>query len=152
MSAFYLVLKTLIESGTRPLRDIEARINLGLANGQLSPDEYAELLNMATNAPEVPDLPEQSDIAVRLGMVEARLAVLGQTVERLTAGSEPEEDNGAESAPAAPPPGAIVWAAGQSHAFGATVWHTPTENLWVSKVGNNKIEPGKADYAWARVG
>jgi len=163
MNPYYLAIQTLIQSNTLTMRDIQERIDYGVAGGHLSAGEAAELTSALREAPEVPDLPEASDVAIRLGAVEGKIILINMELGKIKAqladivNPERSEDSGEPDAPEdekpiGPPPGVDEWDPKKSYAYGAQVWHHPTNAIWVSKVGNNKVEPGAADYAWSKIG
>jgi len=181
MNPFFIALQSLIQSNTLTMRDIQGRIDYGVSGGLLSLDEAAELIAMLQKAPEVPDLPPQTDIAIRLGTVEGKMTILSaqfaeikdqmakvldaiSKIDQSNESGEPSDpgnldepgtpDEPEPEKPIGPPPGVDEWTpqlAQKGFAYGAQVWHRPTNAIWVSKVGNNKTEPGTADYAWSKI-
>lgn len=146
MGSYFDVLKALIGTGTRTLRDIESRIAYGVAGGHLTPEEANELTELAESQSAPPDLPGESEVAVRLGTVEASLALLTTRVATLEAG----ETGGEDDEPEGPPEGVEAWNAATSYRYGDVRWHNGS--TWISLVGNNKgLEPGVVAYAWRAV-
>lgn len=152
MRPYYDVLKDLIMKGTQTLRDLENRIAYGVADGRLTPEEADELKALASAQSAPPDLPTESDVAVRLDTVEATVTLLVERVAALETdgtGDAGDGDEGDTPTGPQPPAGVEAWVAGVAYMYGEIVWHA--DKVWVSQEGNNRFEPGVAGWAWKAV-
>lgn len=151
MTPDYQILHDLITSGTKTLRDLEERIKKAFLRGYVTSDEESGLMELAATQAAPPDVPENTEMAVRLGMLEAALVMLTGRVDALEKGNAPGKGDDEDSeepgeTPAGPPAGVEAWVPTKAYMYGATVWNDG--KVWVSQEGNNRFTPGVEAWAW----